>query len=176
MTIPSSTRPYHLAADDGPGLWHLGALLTFKATSDATHGQLWVQEAVGARGYASPVHRHTREDESFYVIDGEISFYVGDNVIRAEPGSFLWAPREVPHAFCVESENARFLAFSTGSTLDRFFFATGEPADTRTLPAPPAAAPDIDALIRSLTEFGVEMVGPPPPPRDSTDSRDEPNP
>ena len=59
MPMPS-TRPYHLAAGEGPALWHLGALLTFKATSDNTNERLWVQEAYGARGYASPLHRHRR--------------------------------------------------------------------------------------------------------------------
>ena len=116
MTIATTTTgAYHLAAGEGPALWHLGGLLTFKATSEATGGGLWVQEARGARGYASPMHSHAREDEAFYVLDGEITVYVGDETITATPGSFLWAPRDVPHAYCVESEEARFLALSTGS-------------------------------------------------------------
>jgi hypothetical protein len=47
--------------------------------------------------------------------------------------------------------------------LDRFFFATGEPAGALTLPLPPP--PDIEALVRAMTEYGVEMVGPPPVPQ-----------
>ena len=169
MTIPTATttttRPYHLPAGDGPALWHLGALATFKATSETTGGQMWVQEWFGARGMASPMHRHSREDEAFYVLDGELSVYVGDDVLRAEPGSFLWAPREVPHAYCVESETARFLAFSPTGGMERFFFATGEPAQALTLAPPPDGPPDVDALVRALTEHGVEMLGPPPAPR-----------
>ncbi len=160
-----TTSPYHLPAGDGPALWHLGALLTFKATTENTGGRLWVQEALGERGYASPLHRHTREDEAFYVLDGEITFYVGDDVVRAEPGSFLWGPRDVAHAFCVESDRARFLAFSTTGGLDRFFFATGEPAPTLTMPPPPDGPPDIDRLLAAMDEYGLEMVGPPPAPR-----------
>jgi quercetin dioxygenase-like cupin family protein len=166
MTIgTTSTGSYHLAGDEGPALWHLGGLLTFKATSDTTAGRLWVQEARGARGYASPLHSHAREDEAFYVLDGEIAVYVGDQTITATPGSFLWAPRDVPHAYCVESDEARFLALSTDSALDRFFFATGEPAGARTLPPPPEGPPDIPALVAALAEHGVEIVGPPPVPR-----------
>jgi quercetin dioxygenase-like cupin family protein len=158
-------KPYHLAAGEGPALWHLGALLTFKATSETTGGRCWVQEALGQRGFASPMRRHTREDEAFYLLEGEMSFYVGDDVVRAEPGSFLWGPRDVPHAFCVESAQARFLAFSTPGGADRFFFATGEPAASLTVPPPAAGPPDIDALVAALNELGVEMLGPPPAPR-----------
>lgn len=161
----TTTNAYHLARDEGPALWHLGGLLTFKATGDTTGGRLWVQEARGARGYASPIHRHSREDEAFYVLDGEIAVYVGDETVTAEPGSFLWAPRDVPHGYCVESAEARFLAFSTAVGFDRFFFDTGAPADALTLPPPPDGPPDIPALVAAMVEYGVEMVGPPPSPR-----------
>lgn len=165
MSSRTTTRPYHLAEGEGPALWHLGALLTFKATSENTGGRLWVQEAYGAAGYATPVHRHTREDEAFYVLEGELTLYVGDDVITATPGSFAWAPRDVAHAFCVESPTARFLAFSTDGGMDKFFFATGEPAASLELPPPPPGPPDIDALVAAMGEYGVEMVGPPPAPR-----------
>lgn len=165
MSSPTTTRPYHLAEGEGPALWHLGALLTFKATSDNTGGRLWVQEAFGAAGYATPVHRHTREDEAFYVLEGELTLYIGDDVVTATPGSFAWAPRDIAHAFCVESPTAKFLAFSTDGGMDKFFFATGEPAASLELPPPPQGPPDVDALVAAMGEYGVEMVGPPPAPR-----------
>ncbi|MBC3192619.1 hypothetical protein H7X46_16260 [Pseudonocardia sp. C8] len=90
--------------------------------------------------------------------------YVGDDVVRAEPGSFLWAPRDVAHTFCVESDEARFLALSTNSALDRFFFATGEPAPSLTIPPPATEPPDVAELARVAGEFGVEILGPPPVP------------
>lgn len=165
MTLHIPTRPVRRAAGDGPALWHLGALITIKATTEETGGQLWLQEVLGERGYASPMHRHTREDEAFYVLDGELSVYVGDDVLRAGPGDFLWAPRDLPHAFCVESDTARFLALATPGGLDAFFFATGEPAGARTVPPPPTGPPDVDALVRAGAEYGLEMLGPPPAPR-----------
>lgn len=161
----TATTAYHLDADDGPALWMLGGLVTFKATSDTTGGQLWVHEARGARGYASPLHCHSREDEAFYVLEGDVAVYVGDETITAGPGSFLWAPRNVPHAYCVESAEARFLALSTTTPLDRFFFGIGEPAGALTLPPPADGPPDIAALAAAAAEYGVELVGPPPEPR-----------
>src|SRR5262245_20536288 len=132
MTTQLLTQPHHLDRDGGQALWHLGALLTFKATSAQTAGRMWAKELVAPRGMASPVHRHTREDEAFYVLDGEVSVYVGDEVVRAGAGEFLWAPREVPHAFCVESSEARLLVVSTPAGFEQFFFDTGEPAQAPT--------------------------------------------
>lgn len=164
ITDEPRTRPYHLPRDGGPARWHLDALLTFKATSEQTGGRMWAKELLAERGMATPVHRHTREDEAFYVLDGEVSVYVGDQVVRAGEGAFLWAPREVPHAFCVESARARLLVVSTPGGFERFFFDTGEPAAAPTVPPPATEAPDLDALVAALAGYGVSVVGPPPAP------------
>ena len=81
-----------------------------------------------------------------------------------ETGAFLWAPREVPHAFCVESAQARLLVVSTPAGFERFFFDTGEPAAVLMAPPPAAEPPDLDTLLAALAEHGVAVVGPPPAP------------
>ena len=164
MTTQLITQPYHLPRDAGSARWHLGALLTVKATTEQTAGRLWAKELLAERGMATPVHRHSREDEAFYVLDGEVSVYVGDQVVRAQTGDFLWAPREVPHAFCVESPLARMLVVSTPGGFEEFFFETGEPAAALTPPPPASEPPDLDALVAALAEHGVAVVGPPPAP------------
>ena len=88
MTTQLITQPYHLPREAGPARWHLGALLTFKATSEQTAGRLWAKELLAERGMATPMHRHSREDEAFYVLDGEVSVYVGEEVVRARAGRF----------------------------------------------------------------------------------------
>ena len=55
MTTQLITQPYHLQRDGGPARWHLGALLTFKATSEQTAGRLWAKELLADRGMATPV-------------------------------------------------------------------------------------------------------------------------
>ena len=164
MTTQLITQPYHLPRDGGPALWHLGAVLTFKATSEQTAGRMWAKELTAPRGMSTPVHRHTREDEAFYVLDGEVSVYVDDQVVRARTGHFLWAPREVPHAFCVESALARLLVVSTPGGFEKFFFDTGEPASVLAGWPPAEEPPDVDALVAALAEYGVTVVGPPPAP------------
>jgi len=164
VTTQLISLPYHLPRDGGKALWHLGALLTFKATSEQTAGRMWAKELSAPRGMAAPMHRHSREDEAFYVLDGEVSVYVGDQVVRAQAGDFLWAPREVPHAFCIESPLARMLVVSTPGGFEEFFFETGEPAAALTPPPPVKEPPDLDALVAALAEHGVAVVGPPPAP------------
>jgi quercetin dioxygenase-like cupin family protein len=164
VTTQLITQPYHLGPDEGPALWHLGAMLTFKATAEQTAGRMWAKELLAPRGMAAPVHRHTREDEAFYVLDGEVSVYVGDDVVRAGQGDFLWAPRGVPHTFCVESAQARMLVVSTPGGFDGFFFETGEPAGARTAPPPASEPPDLDALVAALDRYGVAVLAPPPAP------------
>jgi quercetin dioxygenase-like cupin family protein len=164
VTTQLITQPYHLPRDAGPARWHLGALLTFKATTELTAGRLWAKELLAARGMATPVHRHSREDEAFYVLDGEVSVYVGDDVVRAGTGDFVWAPRGVAHAFCVESPQARMLVVATPGGFERFFFDTGEPAGASTIPPRGGAPRDLDALVAALADHGVDVLGPAPAP------------
>jgi quercetin dioxygenase-like cupin family protein len=77
MTAHMVTQPYHLPCDGGATLWHLGAVLTFKATSEQTADRMWANELVAPRGMATPVHRHSCEDEAFSLLDGEVSVYIG---------------------------------------------------------------------------------------------------
>jgi quercetin dioxygenase-like cupin family protein len=163
MTIELVSAPFHTGPGQGAAVWHLGALLTFKATAEATAGRLWAKELLAPRGMAVPRHVHSREDEAFYVLDGEVSMHIGDDVIHAETGSFLWGPRTVPHAFRIDSETAKVLVISTPGGYDRFFFDTGTPAATPT-PPPATEPPDLDAVAAAARAHGVDIIGPPPGP------------
>jgi quercetin dioxygenase-like cupin family protein len=164
MTIDLVSAPFHTGPGEGTAVWHLGALLTFKATSEATAGRLWVKELLAPRGMAVPRHVHTNEDEAFYVLDGEVSMHIGDDVMHARTGSFLWGPRAVPHAFRIESETAKVLVFSTPGGFDRFFIDTGTPATAPTPPPPVTDPPDLDAIVAAAREHRVDIIGPPPGP------------
>lgn len=156
------TVPFHQAADGGEALWHMGALLQFRATGKQTNGQFWLAEQTSDQGYASPVHRHSREDETFIVLDGELRIQVGDEVFEASPGSLTYAPRGLAHTFQVASPTSRFLILTTPAGFEEWFFETGTPAGSLTIPPAMTETPDIGRLIASLQKFGVELVGPPP--------------
>jgi quercetin dioxygenase-like cupin family protein len=101
--------PIALGAGEGETLWFLGVLATVKASSESTAGRVEVTEHLAPRGSGSPLHVHRDADEWFYVTEGELTFWVGGEVITATAGSFVYGPRGVPHTFTVRSEQARFL-------------------------------------------------------------------
>ena len=153
--------PIALAAGEGDALWFLGSLLHVKADSASTAGRVAVLEHRVARGNGSPLHVHHREDEWFYVLEGEVTFWVGGEVIVAGPGGFVYGPREIPHTFMVSSDEARFLLVAEPSDFGDFVRAFAEPAAADELPPPPTEAPDVEALTRLAADYGIDIIGPP---------------
>jgi len=139
----------------------MGALLEFKATGEDTGGQFWLAEQTSGQGYASPVHRHSREDELFAVLDGQLRIQVGEETYTASAGAVAYAPRGLAHSFQVESQSARFLILTTPAGFENWFFQTGEPAGQLTVPPMPPEFPDPGRLIASLQSYGVELIAPP---------------
>jgi quercetin dioxygenase-like cupin family protein len=161
MTTAASARvgPIELQQDGGEALWFLGALATIKASAETTDGRVAVIEQVAPRAAASPLHVHRREDQWFYVIDGELTFWVDGDLITAPAGTFVYYPRDVAHAFEVTADVARFLLVAEPAGLEGFMRAVGEPAQSRTIP-PVAPPPDPVRLTTLAAAYGIEILGP----------------
>ncbi len=97
----------------------------------------------------------------FYVLDGEVTFWVGGEVIVAAAGAFVFGPKDIAHTFIVSSDEARFLLVTEPAGFEDFMRACGEPAPRLEIPPPPAEAPDFEGLARTAASFGIEFVGPP---------------
>ena len=153
--------PYVLGPGEGEARWGVdGALTAVKATGEQTGGRLAVIEDLAPRGEGTPLHAHREDDESFYVLEGELTFWLGDGPpVRAVPGSFVHVPGGVAHAFRVDSETARYLMVTTPRHGD-FYRAISDPAPERVLP--PAAPMDIAKVGAACAAYGVEILGPPP--------------
>jgi mannose-6-phosphate isomerase-like protein (cupin superfamily) len=162
MNEQIATKAFQLEAEKGRALWHLGALLVFKALGEETAGQFWALEGLADRQMAVPLHSHSLEDEIWYVLEGNISFTIGNRTVEAGPGSFAYIPRNTPHTFQVRSETARWFGFGTPAGLDRWFFETGVPAKALTLPPPMDTPVDIEKIVKSLSDYGTDTLGPPP--------------
>ncbi len=165
MSYPSSLEPILLPSQEGRALWHLGALLNFKALTSETGEQYWALEGLADSHMVVPLHAHTQEDEIWFVLEGEIVFTIGDVTHTSGPGTFAYIPRNVPYTFQVKSKTARWFGFGLSGNLDQWFFETGVPAKTLTLPPPPSAPPDekaIHAIVTSLEAYGTKTIGPPP--------------
>lgn len=157
-------EPYTRGAEDGERLWFFGTLVTFKATAEQTGGRFTLLEQLASGGTASPLHSQPEDDESFYILEGELTFYLEDGQpIRASADSFVHIPRGTVHAFQVDSQTARLLNFTTPQH-ERFMRAAGEPAPERVLP--PQGAPDMERVMAAAQDYRVEILGPPPGHRD----------
>lgn len=134
---------------------------SMKVTGEQSDGRLFQVHVTDERGAASPLHIHHNGDESFYVIDGEMTFFIGDEKMDVGAGSFALMPKGVRHAFLVRSERAEFLITFAPAGLEGFFSEVGVPV----VPGQPKPVPtpvDPEEMNRKAAAYGVEIVGPPP--------------
>ena len=130
------------------------------ASSEQTGGRFSISEQLFPGGIATPLHSQPEDDETFYVLEGDLTFYLEDGQpLAASAGTFVHLPAGTAYAYQVDSETARVLNITTPQH-EGFFRAAGEPARARTLP--PQAPPDMDKLMAAANEYGVEILFPPP--------------
>ncbi len=167
-TAERASSGYALAQNEGEAFWLLGMLETVKIGRADTDGRFGLLEILVKPGDGSPWHVHPEEDEWFYVLDGEITFYVGDQRLDLTSGGFAFGPKGVPHTFIGAGDKpARALVGFMPMQFEGFLREVGEPALTRTLPPPPPAdapPPDIAKLSAIGKRTGLVILGPPGPP------------
>ena len=157
----TQVKPIAHQPNEGDALWFLGTLVTIKSSAESTDGRVGVTENLAPRGGGSPLHIHRNEDEWFYVMEGELTFWVGGETIVAPAGSFVYGPRSIPHTFLVTSDEARFLLVVEPAGFEGFISQIGEPAAELVIPPPPDAPPDMEKMVAAAAEYGVEIIGPP---------------
>jgi quercetin dioxygenase-like cupin family protein len=130
--------------------------MTVLASGRETNGVLGAVEVVSPIGAAPPLHVHHREDEAFYILEGDYSVFVGDDVIAGVPGTWVWGPRDVPHGYQVHSPLGRHLSLTMPAGFEDFF---EEVADLAAPSADPRRA--MSQLASVAARYGVELLGPP---------------
>lgn len=155
-------RPIALQPGEGEALWFRESLATIKASTEGTGGRVAVIEHMSPQHSGSPLHVHHREDEWFYVLEGELTIWVDGQVIYAPAGSFVFGPKDMPHTFTVSSpEGARFLLVTEPAGFESFMRSGAEPAGALTLPPPSDAPPDVERLSTLGAQYGIDILGPP---------------
>ncbi|GAA1027368.1 MULTISPECIES: cupin domain-containing protein [Amycolatopsis] len=129
MSLPPTTP-----TDDERARWHLGGLLTVRATAAGTNGMVGLVEERALRGYATPPHVHRREDETLYVLSGEIEYAVDGVAGTVGAGESAFLPRHRPHTFRVVSDEAHFILAITPAGFESFFARVSPPAATAGIP------------------------------------------
>ncbi|MEX5720513.1 cupin domain-containing protein [Geodermatophilus maliterrae] len=146
---------------------HLGLRLRMRLTGRDTAGSLALIEHLGRQGTGTPLHRHSREAETFIVLDGELDGWSDEDHTIVSAGDTLHLPSGSEHAYRVRSDTARFLLLITPAGFEEFFVADGTPgdpdADLPPVPGPPPPEA-VERLGQVLSDYGVSITGPPPTP------------
>jgi quercetin dioxygenase-like cupin family protein len=141
-------------------LWFVDNLVYVHVEGAQTGGAYSLSETRGARGSMPPLHVHHRNDEAFYLLEGDVRLFVGDREIVLAAGQAAFAPRGIPHAYRVESDRARWLVINSPSGYEHFLRAASEPAPRAELP-PKGRPIDLAALATAAADQGIELLGPP---------------
>jgi quercetin dioxygenase-like cupin family protein len=130
--------------------------ITVLASASDTRGVLGAVEVASPSGAAPPLHVHHREDEAFYVLEGEYTVFVGDDMIAGVPGTWVWGPRDVPHGYQVHSPRGRHLSLTMPAGFEAFF------EEVEALAAPSTDPRNaMSQLAAVASRYGVELLGPP---------------
>ena len=130
--------------DDRQKIYGAGDEYSFMATGEHTDGHYFFVEAVVPPGGGPPPHIQTREEEGFYVTEGELVFRAAGKRVVAGPGSFIHVPRGVPHQFTNESDQTARMVF--------FFVPAGIEGMFEKMAADP------EHFVAIGKEYGVEFV------------------
>jgi quercetin dioxygenase-like cupin family protein len=139
--------------------WLFGARFTVHANHEDTAGRYDLIEGGGPPGFQSPLHRHDRYAEQFYVLEGEFTVWAGGQTAVLHPGDVFTVPAGTAHAVAVTGDGpGRALAIASPSGFARLIMGAGTPDSGG---APPAGPPDMALYERIQAEIGDETLGPP---------------
>ena len=136
---------------------YIAHTFSFLATGKDTGGAFSLIHCYFRKGFTPPPHYHKLEEESFFVLEGEIDFHVGDSKLRVGAGQLIVLPRNVPHSFNLVTETAKALLLITPAGFEVFFEEFGQPAKTLDLPPIPTTNPRqemFDAMHARMIELG----------------------
>jgi mannose-6-phosphate isomerase-like protein (cupin superfamily) len=151
-------NPLAVPSDEGEARWWFGGLAVIKATAADTGGQMSLLEITEAPGFEAPLHVHHREDEGFWILEGDATFEVGDSTIEAHAGDYLFGPRGIPHRFSVGENGCRLLFIMTPGGFEDLVMEMSEPALTRTVPPPSDEEPDMERIQAIAMKYGCELL------------------
>jgi quercetin dioxygenase-like cupin family protein len=167
---PVEQAPYARRMDRESSVSYMDCLFSVLAGSEQTDGRFGLMEMVAPKGREPSRHLYYTDDEGFYVLEGELTFYVGERTYAAGPGKFVFLPHGVAHSYTFLTPSVRMLSIVAPGGLERHFSDPrfSEPAEGTTLPTA-SGAPDpelLEAMAADLASYGTEVVGPPGPPRE----------
>lgn len=149
---PGQGRSYYFGQD----------LYTFKAIGEETGEAYALCEVTVAPQGGTPLHRHNRENESFYVQEGEIEFQLDDRTLVATAGTFLHSPQGQLHRFTnLTATAAKILVWVTPAGFEKFIAEVGKAVNGQITPVASLSPEDLDKILTTAPKYGIEIVPPP---------------
>jgi quercetin dioxygenase-like cupin family protein len=161
MTSESTTtRPIVRHADEAETHFFGGHPTAILLSGFETERQFSMTELSIPVGWGPPPHVHNREHEYFYVLEGEITFYVNGKPMVARQGCAVMGPRGMEHFFRNTGDaTARMLVMTTPGNFDQFVRDAGTPMAPGTRECGPMSDEDVERLLRACVVHGLEMEG-----------------
>jgi quercetin dioxygenase-like cupin family protein len=161
MTQDSSELQDTTAVRSGEGeaRWWFGQLAIIRATAADTHGQFTLVEVTCGPGYQAPLHVHHREDEAFWILEGDLTLQIGESTIEAGAGDYAFGPRDIPHRYTVGTKGCRMLFIVTPGGFEGLVRDMSQPAASRTLPPASDAEPDMEQIRAIAIKHNCELLG-----------------
>jgi len=157
--MPNNARIIHLEPGKGDAFSVVGDVYRNLALGRQTGGVYTLHEIRVSPNNGPPPHIHSREDESFFVLEGEVDFQIGDEKITAQPGTFIQGPRGIAHSFKNNTQlPARMLVFITPSGFENFVNEFAQPVASFDSPAIPASKDEIDKLLAAAPKYGLQIL------------------
>jgi mannose-6-phosphate isomerase-like protein (cupin superfamily) len=148
----------HTVSKTGRAFWGPGDMYTFLITGEQSDGAFFVMEALVPPGGGPPPHIHRREDETFYILDGECSIRVGKKILAASSGDFISIPRDTLHCFKnVGMRMMKMILTFVPAGIEKFFEEVFEPVHDRSATSPPTTKELIDRLVAAGPRYGCEF-------------------
>jgi quercetin dioxygenase-like cupin family protein len=143
---------------EGRRIGIVGDIYRFLAVGEDTDGKYATFEAIVPPGSGPPPHIHSREEESFLVLEGQMTFQLGEDRIVAEAGTFLNMPVGSLHSFKNDTyKQAKLLISIAPAGLEEMFFEVGQPLADDAEQAPTPGQAEIEKLLAAAPRYGIEI-------------------
>ncbi|EEK80286.1 cupin domain-containing protein [Bacillus cereus] len=146
-STPSNQNTYHFLSEK----------VTVLVSGEQTNGEYAIAHVIEPPKLGPPLHIHKDEDEAFYILKGQFTFFVGDQIIEVSAGDYVFAPRGIPHRFVSGSEQSEFIVTATPAGFDRFVKQLGTLV-SKNAPLPevkPTSLEELQKLVKVSETFNI---------------------
>lgn len=152
-------QPLHRPSGSGLAFWGPGDSYRFLVTGAESGGKYFAMEAIVPPGGGPPPHIHRNEDETFYVLEGEVEFLLGDQLVKGTAGDFVNVPRGIVHRFHnAGAARARLILTFTPAGIEKFFEETLERANDPDQPPPDNIQEVAARYAEAAPRYGIEFL------------------